>query len=175
MFDTMTITKAFASVCGAMLFLLLGGWAAEGLYNIEAESHGDHHARGYVILMEEDGEEGAPAEEVVEVAFADVYATADAAAGERLWRQCSACHALEPGVNRVGPYLHGVVNRPKHSAEGFSYSDGLLATTGEWTPENISEFIANPRAYAPGTAMAYNGMSDVEDRANLIAYLATFQ
>jgi cytochrome c len=174
MFDTMTITKAFASVCGAMLVLLLGGWAADGLYNIE--SHGDDHVRGYVILMEEEGgEDGAPAEEVVEVAFADVYATADAAAGERLWRQCSACHALEPGVNRVGPYLHGVVDRPKHSAEGFSYSDALLATTGEWTPENISSFIENPRAYAPGTAMAYNGMSDVEDRANLIAYLATFQ
>lgn len=175
MFDTMTITKAFASVCGAMLFLLLGGWAADGLYNIEAESHGDHHTRGYVILMEEEGEEDAPAEEVVEVAFADVYATADAAAGERLWRQCSACHLLDPGVNRVGPYLHGVVDRPKHSAEGFSYSDALMSQDGAWTPENLSAFLESPRTYAPGTAMNYPGMSDVEDRANLIAYLATFQ
>ena len=112
---------------------------------------------------------------MIEVAFADVYATADAAAGERLWRQCSACHQLNPGANGVGPYLHGVVNRPKHSAEGYNYSDALLSQTGEWTPENISSFIENPRAYAPGTAMAYNGMRDVEDRANLIAYLATIQ
>lgn len=170
MFDTMTITKAFASVCGGMLVLLLGGWAAESLYNIE--SHDD--VRGFAILIEEEDAAPEVAEEVVEVAFADVYATADAAAGERLWRQCSACHVLEPGVNRVGPYLHGVVDRPKHAAEGFGYSAALLAQDGAWTPENLSAFLENPRAYAPGTAMSYNGMRDVEDRANLIAYLATF-
>jgi cytochrome c len=64
---------------------------------------------------------------------------------------------------------------PKHSAEGFGYSDALLSQDGDWTPENLSAFLENPRGYAPGTAMAYNGMSDVEDRANLIAYLATQQ
>jgi cytochrome c len=154
-----------------MLVLLLGGWAADGLYNID---RGDA-PQGYAILIEEDDGAAEVEEEVVEVAFADVYASADPAAGERLWRQCSACHVLEPGQNRVGPYLHGVVNRPKHSAEGFSYSDALLSQDGEWTPENISAFIENPRAYAPGTAMAYAGLRDVEDRANLIAYLATFQ
>jgi len=170
MFDTMTMTKALASLCAGLLVLLLGGWAADGLYNID--HHGDDHVRGYSIDLGEDDD--APAEEVVEVAFADVYAAADAGAGERLWRQCAACHALEPGRNGVGPYLHGVVDRPKHSAEGFGYSDALLSQDGAWTPENISAFIENPREYAPGTAMAYNGMRDVEDRANLIAYLATF-
>jgi cytochrome c len=172
MFDTMTITKAFGSLCGAMLVLLLGGWAAEGLYNVDR--HGEDHVRGYVIIQEE-ADMAELEQEVVEIAFADVYAAADAGAGERLWRQCQACHALNPGQNGVGPYLHGVVGRPKHSAEGFSYSDALLSQDGDWTPENISAFLENPRGYAPGTAMAYNGMSDVEDRANLIAYLATFQ
>jgi cytochrome c len=170
MLDTMTITKAFGSLCGALLILLLGGWAAEGSTTWTARRGSRarlcHHRRGSRRRS------GA---EVVEVAFADVYATADAGAGERLWRQCQACHALNPGQNGVGPYLHGVVGRPKHSAEGFSYSDALLSQDGDWTPENISAFLENPRAYAPGTAMAYNGMSDVEDRANLIAYLATFQ
>ena len=66
MFDTMTITKAFASVCGAMLVLLLGGWAAEGLYNIDR--HGEDHVPGYAILTEEEGEAEVE-EEVVEVAF----------------------------------------------------------------------------------------------------------
>jgi cytochrome c len=172
MFDTMTITKAFGSLCGAMLVLLLGGWAAEGLYNVDR--HGEDHVRGYVIIQEE-ADMAELEQEVVEIAFADVYAAADAGAGERLWRQCQACHALNPGQNGVGPYLHGVVGRPKHSAEGFGYSDALLSQDGDWTPENISAFLENPRGYAPGTAMAYNGMSDVEDRANLIAYLATFQ
>lgn len=170
MFNTMTITKAFASVCGAMLVLLLGGWAAEGLYNID---RGDA-PRGYAIVIEEDDGAADVEEEVVEVAFVDVYAAADPAAGERLWRQCSACHQLN-GADGVGPHLNGVVDRPKHSIEGFNYSDALLALEGDWTPENISNFIENPRAYAPGTAMAYAGLRDVEDRANLIAYLATTQ
>lgn len=172
MFDTMTITKAFGSLCGALLVLLLGGWAAEGLYNVDR--HGEDHVRGYVII-DENADMEAEAADVVEVAFADVYAVADAGAGERLWRQCQACHALNPGQNGVGPYLHGIVDRPKHAAEGFSYSDALLSQDGAWTPENLSDFLENPRAYAPGTAMAYNGMSDVEDRANLIAFLATQQ
>lgn len=171
MFDTMTITKIGGSLCAALLIFLLAGWASEGLYHVGMDSHDDDHVAGYPIAVEE----AAPAstEEVIEVAFADVYASADAAEGERLWRQCSACHALEAGVNGVGPYLHGVVNRAKHSAEGFGYSDALLGQDGEWSPENLSAFIENPRSYAPGTAMSYNGMRDVEDRANLIAYLAT--
>lgn len=171
MFDTMTLTKGFASLCAGLLIFLLGGWASESLYDIS--HHGDDHVRGYVII-EEDMEDVVE-EEVIEVAFADVYAAADAGAGERLWRQCSACHALEAGANGVGPYLHGVVDRPKGAAEGFGYSDVLATMGGEWTPENLSDFIENPRGYAPGTAMAYNGMRDIEDRANLIAYLATIQ
>jgi cytochrome c len=173
MFDTMTITKGFGAFCGALLILLLGGWAAEGLYNVDR--HGEYHVRGYVIIDETADMAEAEAEEVVEVPFEEVYASADAGAGERLWRQCQACHALNPGQNGVGPYLHGVVGRPIGAADGFSYSDTLASLDQAWTPENLSGFLENPRGWAPGTAMAYNGMSDVEDRANLIAYLATQQ
>lgn len=171
MFDTMTMTKIVGGFCGALLVFLLGAWGAEILYH-SGKGHGDEHAQAYSI---DTGAGDAPAEEVVEVPFEEVYAVADAGAGERLWRQCQACHKLEPGANGVGPYLHGVVGRPKHAADGYAYSDGLLATTGDWTPENLSAFIENPSNYAPGTKMAYRGMGDVEDRANLIAYLATFQ
>lgn len=171
MFDTMTLTKAFGALCGALLFFLLGGWAADSLYSVGG--HGDDHARGYVIITD-DGADDAPAEEVIEVAFADVYAVADAGAGERLWRQCQACHQLAEGANGVGPSLHAVVGRAKASVDGFNYSDVLMSMAGEdWTPENIQAFIANPREYAPGTAMSFAGLRDVEDRANLIAYLAT--
>ncbi|OAN76515.1 cytochrome C [Jannaschia sp. EhC01] len=169
MFDTMTITKAGASLCAAFLVLLLGGWAAEGLYNVD--THGEDHVSGYRVALPD--ADAPAAEPEPEIPFEEVYAMADAGAGERLWRQCSACHALNAGQNGVGPYLAGVVGRPKHTAEGFDYSDGLMALEGDWTPENISSFIANPRGYAPGTSMSYGGMDDIEDRANLIAYLAT--
>lgn len=172
MFDTMTITKTGGGLLGALLLFLLGGWAADSLYSVGGEEGGEEHARGYVIDTGEDEDAGEEmAEEVVEVPFAEIYAAASAADGEGLWRQCAACHATEAGSNGVGPYLFGVVGRAQGAAEGFNYSDALAGLGGEWTPEALSAFLENPADYAPGTAMRFRGISDVEDRANLIAYL----
>jgi len=168
MFDTMTLTKAFGAFFGAFLILLLGKWAAEGLYHVGG--HGDEQA--YAIAVEDD----ALAEEAAdEVPFEKVYAAADAGAGEKLWRQCQACHKLEDGANGTGPYLFGIVGRGKGAVSGFGYSDTLATMEGDWTPEELSGFLAKPKEYAPGTKMSYAGMKDAEDRADLIAYLATFQ
>lgn len=169
--DTMTITKAVGAFCGALLILLLGAWAGEGLYHVGSESHGDEeHAQGYHIeVASAEGGEAADAEP--EVPFDEVYVNASAEEGEKLWRQCASCHKLD-GSNATGPHLDGVVDRDKGSVGGFSYSDTLATMDGDWTPENISGFLLNPKEYAPGTKMAYRGMGDVEDRANLIAYLA---
>lgn len=166
MFDTMTMTKVLGAVCGTLLVFLLGGWAAEEIYH--SGGHGDHE-QAYVIPVE-GGED--IAEEVEEgPRFAEVYALADAAAGEGQWRACSACHALEQGVNGVGPYLYGVVGRDVAAVDGYSYSGNLIAVNDVWTPEELNAFLESPRDYAPGTAMGYNGMRKIEDRANLIAYL----
>lgn len=166
MFDTMTLTKGFGAVCAAFLVLLLGKWAAEELYHVG----GHYEEQAYVIPVEETE----VAEVVEEIPFDVVFASADAGAGERLWRQCSACHALEPGRNGTGPYLHGVVGRDKGAIEAYSYSTAMAEQPGDWTPENLSAFLESPRTYTEGTKMSYSGMRDVEDRANLIAYLATF-
>ncbi len=171
MFDTMTMTKVVGGFCGALLVFLLAAWGGEILFH-SGKGHGDDHAQAYSI---DTGSDDAVVEEVAEVPFEELYASADAGAGERLWRQCQACHKLEDGANGVGPHLWAVVGRDKHAATGYDYSDGLLASEGAWTPENLSGFLENPKEYAPGTKMAYRGMDDAEDRANLIAYLATFQ
>ncbi|MBF9032709.1 c-type cytochrome [Rhodobacterales bacterium HKCCE2091] len=169
MFDTMTITKIGGGFLGAVLVFMLGGWAASGLYSTEpsAGGHGEEHVPGYSIEV---ASSDAPASDEPAVPFADVYAAADPDAGARVWRQCQACHALD-GANGVGPHLDGVVGRDIASVDGFGYSDALLALEGNWDPEHISEFILSPRNYAPGTAMSFNGLSDVEDRANVIAYI----
>ena len=74
-------------------------------------------------------------------------------------------------MHGVGPSLHGVVGRDIASVEDFSYSGALQDLEGDWTPEALNAFLENPRSYAPGTAMSYGGMRDVEDRAAMIAYL----
>lgn len=164
MFDTMVITKAVAAFCGALLVFLLGNWAANAIYvpvNAGAE-------QAFII---DTGADDAPAEAVAELSFEEAFAIADASAGSRLWSQCRACHALEAGRNGVGPYLHGVVNRAIGSVSGFNYS-GALAQAGDvWAPEVLAEFLLNPSALTPGTTMSYRGMSAVQDRANLIAYI----
>ncbi|MFT5065845.1 MAG: cytochrome c [Yoonia sp.] len=171
MFDTMTMTKVMGGACGALLVFMLGGWAAETIYHGGEGGHGEDHAQGYKIEVAEAG--GGAAEPEVEIDFAVVMASASATDGEGLWRSCRSCHALEAGNNGVGPSLYGVVNRAVGSEAGFSYSGSLVAVADVWTPENLQAFLENPKGYAPGTAMGYNGMRKVEDRANLIAYLDT--
>lgn len=167
--DTMTITKAGGAFCGALLIFLLGAWAAESLYHVGG--HGDAETAGYAIVVEEPEAAGDAAEAEPEVPFEEVYVNASAADGEGLWRQCASCHNLEGG-NATGPYLNGVVGRAIGAVDGFSYSDALAGHPDEaWTPANLSAFLLAPRDYAPGTKMAYRGMADVQDRANLIAYL----
>ncbi|MBL4813101.1 MAG: cytochrome c family protein [Rhodobacteraceae bacterium] len=168
MFDTMTSTKILGGLCGTFLVFLLGGWVSELIYS--GGGHGDGHAQAYVIpVAGEDGHDAAPVEEGP--AFEEVYAMADAAAGERVFRNCRACHSLEEGKNGTGPSLYGVVGRNTGTLDGFDFSGSLVAVVDVWTPEQINDFLTNPKSYAPGTAMGYNGLRSPTDRANLIAYL----
>lgn len=178
MFDTMTITKAAGALIGSLLFLLLMTWAASGIYYISVGSHGEgeEHAQAYTIPVEDAaGGEEAAAEEGPD--FATVLASADAAAGEKVFGKCKACHKLD-GADGTGPHLNGVVGRAVASISGFSYSDAMVAHAGEapdWTPEALEHFLLNPKAAVKGTKMAFAGLPKVQDRANLIAYLETQQ
>lgn len=97
------------------------------------------------------------------------YETADVDAGKRVWRQCQACHVADQEQNRVGPHLVGLLGREIGSIEGFRYSGAL--PEGEWTLEELSAWLEAPQDYAPGTSMGYAGLEDVQDRANVIAYI----
>lgn len=169
--DTMTLTKAGGALCAALLVFLLGAWGAEELYHAGGDGHGDDHAMGYAIEVASAETDAETADAEPEVPFEEVFVNASAAEGEKLWRQCASCHKLEDGANGTGPHLYGVVGRDKGSVDGYAYSEMLATMDGDWTPENLSGFLLNPKEYAPGTKMAYRGMAEVEDRANLIAYL----
>lgn len=170
MFDTMTLTKTLGALCGSLLVFLLGAWVAEGIFG-HTVAHGEHAEQHFVVEVAGAAEEAAPAEEGP--SFEELFAAADPAAGEDAFRACASCHSIVQGENGTGPYLYGVVGRQVQSAQGYeNYSGALIAANAAtWTPEELNHFIENPKAYAPDTAMTYNGMRDAEDRANLIAYL----
>ncbi|MCB1311404.1 MAG: cytochrome c family protein [Sedimentitalea sp.] len=160
--DTMTITKAAGALIGALLIFMLAQWAGAALF-----STGGHGEASFVIEVEGDAADA----EVPEVSFAEMFAAADPAKGEKIFKKCAACHKLEPGENATGPSLYGVVGRAVASVAGFGYSDAMAAHGGEWTPEVLSEFLAKPSEAVPGTAMSFAGLPKTEDRVNLIAYL----
>ena len=78
---------------------------------------------------------------------------------------------MEPDANGVGPTLHNVVGREVDAVAGYGYSGALEEHADVWTPENLQAFLESPSGFAPGTAMSFPGLPNVEDRANVIAYL----
>jgi len=99
--------------------------------------------------------------------------TGEAAAGEKTFMQCASCHVVEPGVNRVGPSLAGIVGRAAGSIDGYNYTEANANSGITWTPEKMFQYLEDPRRVVPGTKMAFAGLKDGQDRANVIAYLQT--
>ena len=98
-------------------------------------------------------------------------ASAQQADGERLFRQrCGACHTMEPGQNRVGPHLSGIVGRTAGSVEGARYSDAMRESGIVWDAQSLDTFLAAPRQMVQATTMTV-GLPNAEQRAAIIAYL----
>ncbi len=102
----------------------------------------------------------------------------DPAKGEQLWKRCRACHQVGEGAeSKVGPVLNAIIGRKAGVIEGFRYSkamtrageDGLI-----WDNAALDAFLAKPKDLVPGTLMSFAGFKDAQDRADMIAFLATF-
>ena len=108
------------------------------------------------------------------VQVADVtQLTGDAEAGRTAFGQCRSCHAVEAGVNRVGPSLHGVVGRAVGQEPGYRYSTAMTAAGGVWDDQRLYDYLENPREHIVGTKMTFAGIKDGQRRADIIAYLKT--
>ena len=109
-----------------------------------------------------------------EMPGARLLSQGDPAAGEKVFRKCKACHTVEEdGPSRVGPNLYGIVGASVAAVDGFRYSGALTDHGGDWTPDRLATFLANPRKAVPGTKMSFAGLRKPEDQADVIAYLAS--
>jgi cytochrome c len=106
--------------------------------------------------------------------FASDALAADPAAGQKIFKQqCSICHAVVAGENGVGPTLFGVVGRRAGSVPGFQYTAEHKKLGITWDAATLDKYLTDPRAMVPDTTMAYPGLKDDAERADLIAYLET--
>lgn len=103
-----------------------------------------------------------------------LLAGADAERGKGTAKLCASCHTFEQGgPNRVGPNLWGLVGRDVGSRGGFAYSPAMARHTGAWTYQELDRYLTSPGRAIPGNKMAFNGVRNPKDRANLLAYLGT--
>ena len=98
----------------------------------------------------------------------------NAVQGKTVFMRCAACHAVGDGPGgKMGPNLAGVYGRKAGSVAGYTYSPALKGSGLKWDEASLSRFLASPRQTVPGTKMAFAGLSNPQDRANVIAYLKT--
>jgi cytochrome c len=99
----------------------------------------------------------------------------DAAAGEKVFAVCKACHQIgETAKNAVGPVLNGIIGRKAGTYPGFNYSDANKNSGLTWDEATFRDYIKDPRAKIPGTKMIYPGLKDEQKTSDLLAYLQQF-
>ena len=156
------------TINGWILFaavVALGGSIVSGeVFKAERPEEMGYPIEGVV----EEGEGAAEAEKPIEF----YLASADAAKGENVFKKCAACHNAAPGgPNALGPALHGVMGAPIAAHPGFAYTDALKGVGGTWDWDKMSAWLANPKKFAPGTKMTFAGLSNPQERADLLVWL----
>ncbi len=166
--DSFELNKILGAVLGTCLVLLSLNIAAGAIFAPHKPEQ-----PGYDIAVQEAapaGKPGAPAEP--EVPLPKLFASADMGRGEASSKKCMACHTFGKGEpNRVGPNLWGIVGRAKAAVAGFNYSAAMKGKGGNWTIDDLNEYLKNPKAMVPGTNMNFAGIPRAQERADLLTFL----
>ena len=171
------VNKILAAIIMAVLIVTLIGHAGDLIVNIDHDKHHGHEKKqetAYKIDVPEI-EDGSAVfvkkEEIIEL-ISPLLINASLENGQKIFKKCGTCHSYDKdGANKVGPNLWNIINRPKANVDGFAYSKALAEIGGEWTFEELAEFLYKPKKYAKGTKMNFVGLKKVEDRANLVLFL----
>lgn len=167
--NNMKFNVIFAALLCAGIIAMLSGFVAKQL------SHPQSLAEDAVKVEAAESSGGGAAKIAMPDPILGLIAAADVERGKAVAKACAACHTFDQGgANGVGPNLYGVIGNKKEAHAGYAYSGTLKDHGGDtWTYLELNKFIWKPKAYDPGTKMAFIGLKKPEDRAALMAYLRT--
>lgn len=164
----------FNKVAGAVLSAMLVIFGGKTVLDIVSREHPPEKP-GWALPITEPAsaatskEVAAPfdAKQVVEL-----IPKANAEAGQDVFKRCMQCHTPQKGgPNLVGPNLWGVIGREVGKHAGFPYSEAMKTHGGAWTWDQLAAYVHDPKAAVPGNKMAFPGIKDNQQLADLLAYL----
>lgn len=160
----------FNKVAGGFLLAgiiaMIAGFTADALYNPK-----EVKKRGFSVEVAEATTETAQA--VAEIDIGTLLASADAARGETVaMKKCASCHTFEQGgPNKVGPNMYGIIGNKFAHIDGFAYSDAVKNHGGNWGYEELNKWLKAPATFIKGNKMAFAGLKNDAERADVIMYL----
>lgn len=170
----------FNKIAGAVLSALLIAFGSGTLADIlmPSHGHGDHHA-GYKLpvtaAVSSGAKGGAAAPAFSADVVLDLLKTASVDGGRNVFNQCRACHTPDKGGKPgTGPNLWGIVGREAAASTDFPrYSPALKGMKSKWDYKPLVEYLYDPKKMLPGNQMAFAGIKNTQQLADLVSYLRT--
>ena len=155
-------------------YIVFGGGHHHHKEHESLNAWAEYNFKGFRVDIAEVGGAGEVIEEIYDLGA--LLIGADLSRGERSFKaKCASCHTIdEGGADGTGPNLYATMGAAKQSHSGFNYSGALSATDGDWSWERMDAWLENPSSYARGTSMAFAGLKRDDERAAVLAYLASY-
>ena len=162
------INKIAGALLSTALFLMLINMLSDTIF----EPHSASKAPTYLIETSDEQREATAIVQEVGPTLDVLLATATSKSGEKISKKCIACHAFGQGqASGIGPNLWDILGRDIASAADFEYSKALFKIEGAWTFVELDKFLTSPKKYVNGTKMAFPGLKNPSDRADVLVYL----
>jgi len=167
--DSFELNKIIGAVLATCMVLLVTSFTASALFASKPPEK-----PGFAIAAKEAGSATKEAAAAPSEPIEKLLQTASAEKGQAAAKVCQTCHTFAKGEkNGVGPNLYGVVDDKKGEGRNFNFSAAMKGKGGTWTDDDLNQFLTNPKAFVPGTAMGFAGIQKDSQRADVIAFLHT--